>query len=122
MKKRNILFAILTTLFVTVMIVACKKNNTTSSNPTMSAISIGSTGYSSGTLQVVKGSTVTWTNNDSVAHTVTSDNGAFDSGDIMKGGTYSYTFSSVGAFIYHDKHNASASGTVSVVNATGGGY
>jgi len=45
------------------------------------------------------GSTVTWYNNDSVVHTVTSDN--WDSGQIPPGGKFSKTFDSAGDNKYH---------------------
>jgi plastocyanin len=123
MKTRKILYAMLTILFVTVLSLACSKSST-NSTPTTSTISIKNTGYSNASLQVVKGSTVMWRNDDAVAHTVTADNGSFDSGDIMAGATYSFSFASTGTFTYHDKHNAMATGTIVVVNATsgGGGY
>jgi hypothetical protein len=52
------------------------------------------------------GDTVTWTNNDSASHTVTSGtsgggpNGIFDSGLISSGLTFSRTFNSAGVFSY----------------------
>jgi plastocyanin len=122
MKKRTILYAMFTILFVTVLTWACNKSNTNSS-PTTTTISIKSTGYSNANLQVVKGSTVMWRNDDVSAHSVTADNGSFDSGDIMMGATYSFTFASTGTFTYHDKHNSTMTGTIIVVNASsGGGY
>lgn len=44
-------------------------------------------------LTVENGQKVTWTNKDSAAHTVTSDNDDFDSGEISEGGNYSRIFS-----------------------------
>lgn len=52
-------------------------------------------------LTVKVGTSVTWTNNDSYDHTVTSDSGAFDSGHIAAGQSYSFTFSKVGTYTYH---------------------
>ena len=53
-----------------------------------------------GTVGISKGTTVTWTNDDGVPHTVTSISGAFDSGNIEPGKTYSYTFNQAGPFEY----------------------
>lgn len=52
-------------------------------------------------LEVVKGTKVTWTNNDSTAHTVTSDTGVFNSDRIEPGKTYEFTFNDTGTFPYH---------------------
>jgi plastocyanin len=50
----------------------------------------GSSAYAPNPITVAAGTTVTWSNNDSTAHTVTSNGGAFDSGAIGAGGTYPY--------------------------------
>jgi plastocyanin len=58
--------------------------------------------FSPVSLTVAVGTAVTWTNNDSVAHTVTSDTKVFDSGSITAAvGTYSYTFTVAGTYNYH---------------------
>ena len=55
---------------------------------------------------VAQGATVTWSNDDSAAHTVTSgtvDAGVtsvFDSGLFMAGATYEFTFDETGTFDY----------------------
>jgi plastocyanin len=63
------------------------------------------------TLSVTAGATVTWTNSDDIAHTVTagtpgSPTGAFDSGDRTKVQTFEHPFSNPGTFAYFcRKHN-----------------
>lgn len=50
---------------------------------------------------VSPGTKVTWTNDDDVAHTVTSMHGGpLKSGNLDKGASYSYTFSQAGTFMY----------------------
>ena len=52
---------------------------------------------------VAVGTTVTWTNSDTTAHTVTSNAGdalTFDSGHINPAGTFSFTFTRAGTFPY----------------------
>jgi plastocyanin len=43
-------------------------------------------------LEVSVGTTVTWTNSGASPHTVTADNGAFDSGRLPPGASFSQTF------------------------------
>jgi amicyanin len=57
--------------------------------------------YSPPTLTVPVGTTVTWTNKDSVGHTVTTRTSLFDSGLLSKGQTFSYTFNQKGTYDYY---------------------
>ena len=73
--------------------------------------------FSPPTIVVVIGvnNTITWTNDDIAAHTVTSDTvGAFDSGNIAAGATWSYTFTSPGTYGYHCSYHPWMRGTVIV--------
>lgn len=63
---------------------------------------------------VPKGGKVTWTNKDSVAHTVTANNGEFDSGQIDPGKIWSHTFDTAGTFGYHCTIHPSMAGTIAV--------
>jgi plastocyanin len=57
--------------------------------------------YSVNMLTVEVGTTVTWTNDDpNQMHTVTDANGAFDSGFLQTGDSWSYTFEEPGEFEY----------------------
>jgi Plastocyanin len=67
---------------------------------------------SSSTVKV--GEKVTWTNKDSTTHTVTADDGSFDSGDLAPGATFSHTFSKAGSVAYHCKIHSSMHGTIVV--------
>jgi plastocyanin len=59
--------------------------------------------YVPGTVTIKVGTTVTWTNKDSVGHTATSDDGVFDSGMLGKGSSYSFTFTTAGTYGYFCK-------------------
>ncbi len=77
--------------------------------------------FNPNTITVTAGTTITWTNKDAITHTVTSDSGVFDSGNINSGGTYSYTFSTAGTFTYHCKIHTYMTGSVIVKAASSGG-
>jgi len=83
---------------------------------TAAAVSIGSVdnNFVPTTMTVKVGTTVTWTNNDVMPHTVTG--AAFDSGDIKAGGTYSRRFTTAGSFDYHCAIHPTMQGTINVVN------
>jgi plastocyanin len=62
----------------------------------------GADAYRPNPLVVMQGATVTWTNHDTIWHTVTSDEvGLFGSEPIPAGGTFAYTFITLGTFAYH---------------------
>lgn len=65
------------------------------------SVTIAGFAFSPQSLTVAVGTKVTWTNNDGVAHTVTADQKAFDSGPISSGSTYSFTFTKAGTYTYH---------------------
>ncbi|HVZ55207.1 MAG TPA: cupredoxin family copper-binding protein [Chitinophagaceae bacterium] len=75
--------------------------NNTGGTGTGNTVSISGMAFSKSDLAVSAGTTVTWTNNDAVAHTVTADDGSFDSGSIASGKTFTHTFSAAGSYPYH---------------------
>ncbi len=100
---------------------SCKKSSDT---PGANEVYIENMAFTPHTITVNVNSTVTWTNKDGVAHTVTSSTDLFDSGSIADKGTYSYTFVSAGTFTYNCSIHPSMVGTV-IVNPTQpgtGGY
>ena len=56
--------------------------------------------FSPATVTITAGDAITWTNTDPVVHTVTSATGAFDSGDIAQGDSFSFTFTTPGTYDY----------------------
>jgi plastocyanin len=79
-----------------------------------SAVAIKDTAFSPATITVKAGDKVTWTNNDSFAHTVTLDDNSVDSGNLAGGATFDNTFATAGTFAYHCKIHSSMHGTVTV--------
>jgi plastocyanin len=99
-------------------------STTTGMAPASAAVSIANgagtdttnKGFTPNTITVVLGvnNTVVWTNNDGSPHTVTSNGGAFDSGNMAPGQTYSFTFSAPGTYAYHCTYHPWMTGIVIV--------
>ncbi|MCA9861055.1 MAG: ScyD/ScyE family protein, partial [Thermomicrobiales bacterium] len=60
------------------------------------AIEIKNFAFNPKEMDVPKGTTVTWTNMDSVAHTATADDGEFNSGNLKPGQSFSFQFDKEG--------------------------
>jgi plastocyanin len=92
---------------------ACGSSNSSPSMPTSPSGSatpvsiprgadvLTSTAYNPNPVSVTVGTTVTWTNNDTTAHTATGDDGTWNSGTMLPGATFSRTFNTAGTFTYH---------------------
>jgi plastocyanin len=63
---------------------------------------------------VMAGETVSWTNMDDEAHTVTAEDGTFDSGEIEPGESFNYTFEETGTFDYYCTIHPDMTGSVIV--------
>ena len=72
-------------------------------------------------LDVGAGTTVTWTNADTEAHTVTADNGLFDSGVLEPGQSYSTWLGGSGMVSYHCELHPDMKGSVVVGGGVSGG-
>ena len=80
----------------------------------IAASTLGNRAFSPDDLDVAAGSTVTWTNNDSIAHTSTSDANGWDSGAVAPRGHFSVAFPNAGTFHYHCAIHPGMIGTVIV--------
>jgi plastocyanin len=78
------------------------------------AVTIQDFKFSPDAITVPVGATVTWTNADSTQHTVTADDGSFDSGPLDSGATFSQTFATAGTFTYHCNIHSNMTATVTV--------
>lgn len=81
----------------------------------------GSNSYNPNAIEVRVGDTVTWINDDSSPHTVTSssDDSTFDSDVLRKGETFSFTFDKEGEYPYFCTLHPSMVGTVIVTASQG---
>ncbi len=77
-------------------------------------VSINQFSFAPATLNISTGTVVRWTNNDPVTHTVTSDDGTFESGLMNQGAIYSHTFNTKGSFPYHCQPHPSMTATIIV--------
>ena len=81
------------------------------------AVSIVDFAFQPASLSVTAGSTVTWTNSGAAPHTVTSDSGAFNSGTLQPGASFSHTFTTAGTFSYFCEIHPNMTGTITVTEA-----
>jgi len=75
---------------------------------------LGNRAFMPDTVEITAGTTVTWTNSDSVTHTSTSNGGGWDSGPIAPGRGFSFSFQTAGTFPYHCAIHPGMVGTVVV--------
>ena len=108
-KARLVLFMLLASvLVISFATLSCGGGSKKSESPTpgtppaqQASVQIKDFEFAPSKVTIKVGGTVTWTNEGASAHTVTADDGSFDSGQLQKGKTFSRTFDSTGTFSYH---------------------
>jgi plastocyanin len=117
--SKLLMFGIALVLLFALILTGCG-GSTTTPTPTQTPVSgqasvnMAGSAFIPQTLRVTVGTTVTWTNNDSITHTVTSNTGLFESGNMAKGATFSHTFNQKGTFDYHCTIHPSMTGKIIV--------
>lgn len=93
-----------------------EQGNTNPTPSTAQKVTIADMAFSPANITVKKGTTVTWTNQDSVAHTVAENDGQDGpkSSNLANGQSYSFTYNTVGTFKYHCTIHPNMTGTVTV--------
>ena len=134
MKKKWLVAVLALVLGMVVVLGAgCSSNKTTTpttptptkSTPSTSpsgakSVKIADFAFEPSSMTVPVGTTVTWTNSGASC-TVTSDTGAFDSGQLQPGATYQFTFNAPGTFPYHcANHPTQMLATITVGSGTTG--
>ncbi len=89
-------------------------DTTTTSSADTTTIDISGNAFNPSSKTISEGTTVKWVNNDGYAHTVTSDNQVFSSGNINGGDSYTYTFNSTGTYDYHCTIHTTMTGSIVV--------
>ena len=92
------------------------KSSTTTEPTATSSVAIKDFAFEPASITVKVGTLVTWTNQDSVAHTVTSDEGVKGPSSelIEKGKTYSFMYTKAGTYTYFCTPHPYMKGTVTV--------
>ena len=70
--------------------------------------------YAPNPIDVMAGTTITWMNNDTIAHDATANDGSWGSGTLAAGAQFSRVFSTAGTFTYHCTIHPGMVGTVTV--------
>jgi plastocyanin len=87
--------------------------------PTNVSVGIANNLFSPATVTVNAGSTVTWSNSDTVTHTATADDGSFSSGLVKKATSWAHTFATPGTFTYFCEIHPEMTGTVIAIAPNG---
>ena len=116
MKKRNFFTIGLNMILVGFLFLSCSKNNDNMvDDPSVSnnnKVYMKNSTFSPASLAFVTGGKVTWINDDNMTHTVTADDGSFNSGDMKPGATFSWTFNTPGTYPYHCIHHRGMTGSI----------
>ena len=83
-------------------------------------VAISDYAFKPATITVEPGTRVVWTQKDDDPHTVTADDGTFDSKGLGQGDTYGRVFAKPGRYPYHCSAHPFMKGVVIVSNATQG--
>src|SRR5215203_1617616 len=78
------------------------------------SVDIGDNFFDPPDATVEPGSTITWTNSGARPHTVTADDGSFDSGVLNPGESYTVAFDGQGTVTYHCTIHPEMRGSVTV--------
>ncbi|MHB8670025.1 MAG: cell wall-binding repeat-containing protein [Acidimicrobiales bacterium] len=100
------------------LVVAILLGSSGAAGAATTAVSIVDDQFQPNQISVAVGDTVTWTDNGSNSHSVTSDSGSFDSNPncggggacLSKGQTFSFTFTQPGTYAYHCRIHGAAGG------------
>lgn len=126
MKNSKLLGKVILTISSLFILLGCQQSSvvpatqvpvtpTTSSTETVKNIAIQNMAFDQKDLTITIGTKVKWTNNDSVPHTATSDNGVFASNNLTKGQSFEFTFNKEGTFPYHCAVHPSMKATITVI-------
>jgi len=82
------------------------------------AVKIVNFAFSPQKVVIPVGGSVTWTNNDDVAHTATASDNSFDSGNLANGQSWTHVFTKAGKYSYICSYHPNMTGTIVVQAAS----
>lgn len=106
-------------LLAMITIVAPQPSATLAQEGQSVEISVVDFAFEPETVTIPAGTTVTWRNDGDRTHTVTADDGSFDSGRLDPGESFSFTFTEAGAYAYFCGFHPEMQGTIEVTAAAG---
>jgi len=92
-----------------------------STTPKMWSVTIEDFDFDPADVAIQPGDTIMWVNRGNTPHTVTSDDGHFDSEVLNPGESFMFTFPEAVTFSYHCEIHPSMTGSVTVGAGAGGG-
>jgi len=104
-------------VLVTVVVTLLASTGLALAQTNSGSVTIADFQFTPASMQVAQGTTVTWTNNGPANHTSTSDTGAWDSGVLAPGKSFSFKFNTPGTFTYHCTIHPNMKGTITVTAA-----
>jgi len=129
MKQRNIFTRSL--IFASIILLSCSKSDSNlvdSANGPINAtgsgtgtvfytarVTMANSTFTPASVTVMQTGSILWVNNDQQVHTVTANDGSFDSGDIQVGGSFGLAFNVIGPHPYHCKYHPEMTGLVKCV-------
>lgn len=78
------------------------------------AVTIAGFAFDPADVTVPVGTTVTWTNRDGAPHTITSEDGTWESGNLGEGASFTFTLDTPGEYAYYCSIHPSMEGTIRV--------
>ena len=114
--KRFVLMMLL--IFLISLSGAAPMNRIADKSDHANTVNIKDNSFQPFTLTVPAGTAVTWSNQDAVQHTVSSDKeDLFDSGPLAPGKKYTFTFSNPGSYKYHCSIHPGMQGSIAVTGS-----
>ena len=116
MKRLLLLIALLVLALLVFLPAAVAQDGSVEAVPVQDArsVEIGDNFFDPPDVAVEPGSTITWTNNGDEPHTVTADDGSFDSERLNPGDSYTVAFGGQGTVTYHCEIHPEMRGSVTV--------